>query len=274
MSKEKALKSINKVIKQVEDANFSQSKNEFDECVRNAEISIRAVFGPNSSQLLKFINFHNDFLAFHPQVYLLIDPSDLKEKLKGFLRSIKYEIENFWEDEKEHPKPIKFSTNKIFIIHGHDKGTKNTVARFLENIDLDPIILHEQPNEGKTLIEKLEKHLLDAGFAIALLTPDDVGAEASELESKLNEKNYEKFFKEILKPRARQNVIFELGLFIGALGRNKVCVLYVKNVEILSDYEGVLYIPLDKNDKWKSDLAKELETAGFKIDKSKLLKAI
>jgi len=186
----------------------------------------------------------------------LQQPSLFYFHLESFLRSIKYEIENFWEDEKEHPKPTKFSNNKIFIIHGHDEGTKEKVARFLMQMNLDPIILHEKPNEGKTIIEKFEKHSLDVGFAIALLTPDDVG------NSRVNEKN--------LTYRARQNVILELGYFIGKLGRKRVCALLGKDVEIPSDYSGILYIPLEE-ETWKFNLAKELKNAGFKIDMNKVI---
>jgi predicted nucleotide-binding protein len=187
------------------------------------------------------------------------------------LRSVKNEIETFWEDEgsvleEENPKIVKgtketsksrkFSKDKVFIIHGHDEGTKEKVARFLEKIELKPIILHEKPNEGQTIIEKFEKHSLDVGFAIALLTPDDVGNS--------------KLYKENLNYRARQNVILELGFFIGKLGRKRVCAMLGKDVEIPSDYSGILYISLEE-ETWQYKLAKELKTAGFQIDMNKVL---
>jgi predicted nucleotide-binding protein len=101
-------------------------------------------------------------------------------------------------------------TKKVFVVHGHDNEAKETVARFLERLKLEPIILHEQPNEGRTVIEKFEVHA-DVSFAVALLTPDDVGASASE--------------RAHLRPRARQNVVLELGYFLGKLKRNRVCAL-------------------------------------------------
>src|ERR1035438_6975181 len=70
-------------------------------------------------------------------------------------------------------------TKKVFVVHGHDDEAKEKVARFLERLKLEPIILHEQPNEGRTVIEKFEV-FADVGFAVVLLTPDDVGALASE----------------------------------------------------------------------------------------------
>ena len=135
---------------------------------------------------------------------------------------------------------------------------KQTVARFLEKLGLDVVILHEQPNEGKTIIEKLETHSSDVaiGYAVVLLTPDDVGKLASD--------------EGVTSPRARQNVILELGYFIGKLGRARVCALHSGGVETPSDYHGVIYIPLDEAGGWKLKLATELEAADFKIDRSKL----
>jgi len=146
---------------------------------------------------------------------------------------------------------IKNQQGKIFIIHGHDNGTKETVARFITKLGLKPIILHELPNEGRTIIEKFENSA-DVSYAIALLTPDDVGNE------KINPKN--------AKPRARQNVIFEFGYFIGKLGRKNVCAITKDEVEIPSDYTGVLYIPLDSLGAWKTKLIKEFKAVGIDID--------
>jgi len=139
----------------------------------------------------------------------------------------------------------------IFIVHGHDDGAKNTVARFLEKLGLKPIILHEQPDGGRTLIEKFE-HYSSVGFAVVLMTADDVGAPASRQDE--------------MRPRARQNVILELGFFMGKLGRGHVRALYTEGVEMPSDYEGVLYIPMDSNNAWRLRLAGELKSAGFAVD--------
>src|ERR1043166_794037 len=146
-------------------------------------------------------------------------------------------------------------TRKIFIVHGHDEGAREKVARFLEKLDLEPIILHEQPNKGRTIIEKFVDNA-DVAYAVVLMTADDIGGiRGSSLESQ--------------NPRSRQNVVFELGYFLGKLGRDRVCALYESTVEILSDYEGVLYIPLDASESWRHKLAKEFMAAGLSIDMNK-----
>ncbi len=148
-------------------------------------------------------------------------------------------------------KSTKKLSKKVFIIHGHDKTAKQTVARFVEHLGLTPVILHEQANRGRTLMEKVIDHSSDVHFAIALLTPDDVG------HSKKAKKN---------ENRARQNVIFELGLFIGILGRQKVIALCKKEVKPPSDYDGVVYISFDDNEGWKVKLANELKEVFKFID--------
>jgi len=140
--------------------------------------------------------------------------------------------------------------HKVFIVHGHDDGTKQTVARFLERLGLEAVILHEQPSRGRTLIAKLREEAADVGFAVVLMTPDDLGKAVDAAD---------------LNPRARQNVVFELAFFIGALGPAHVAALVSGNVELPSDYEGVVYIPLDRDD-WRRTLAKELLAAGYKFD--------
>ena len=143
----------------------------------------------------------------------------------------------------------------VFIVHGHDVAAKESTARFIEKIGLNPIVLHEQPNAGRTIVEKFENYS-NVGFAVALLTPDDIGS------VKGNAKD--------LKYRARQNVILELGYFMGKLGRGRVCALYKEGVEIPSDYQGVLYIPMDSAGAWKMQLAKEIKNAGIEVDLNKL----
>lgn len=146
-------------------------------------------------------------------------------------------------------------SNRVFLVHGHDNELKETTARFLEKLELKPIILHEQSSKGLTIIEKFEEYS-DVGFAVVLLTPDDHGNIISE--------------KEKLQKRARQNVIFELGYFIGKLGRKNVVGLVKDNIEIPSDYTGVIYIGVDNNDGWKMMLSKEMKAAGLKIDINKI----
>ena len=154
------------------------------------------------------------------------------------------------KDEKVQTKNEVKSNNKVFIVHGHDNGLKETVARLVENLGLEAIILHEKANGGKTIIEKLEANS-DVSFTIVLLTADDVGKEKSD---------------DTLKDRARQNVIAELGYFIGKLGRNKVCPLYVKGVDIPTDFMGVSYVEYDNGAGWKYTLGRELQEAGLNVN--------
>ncbi len=145
--------------------------------------------------------------------------------------------------------------NTVFLVHGHSEGVKEGVARYLERLNLKVIILHEQPNEGRTIIEKFVDYS-DVGFAIVLLTGDDRGGKL--------DLPYEKQI-----PRARQNVILELGYFLGKLGRKRVCALYQPGVEIPSDYQGVLFLVVDDASAWKLQLARELKAAGLPVDMNK-----
>lgn len=122
----------------------------------------------------------------------------------------------------------------------------------MEQIRIQPIILQEIPDEGHTVIEKFEYHADRVKFAVVLFTPDDVGALNSKIDS--------------AEPRPRQNVIFELGYFIGKLGRDRVRVLVKGEVAMLSDYSGVLRIAMDDNGGWKVSLVRELKNAGYAVD--------
>ena len=148
--------------------------------------------------------------------------------------------------------------NEVFIVHGRDHGAKETIAREVEKLGLKVVILHEQPNKGRTIIEKLEELAKSASFAIVLLTPDDFGA----LKDRIDNVN---------NPRARQNVVLELGYFIGKLGRERVCPIYKGEIELPSDLDGVLYIRMDEPGAWKQNLAQEMVSAGLPIDRSKIL---
>ncbi len=150
------------------------------------------------------------------------------------------------------------ASGDVFVVHGHDLKAKAEVARFIERAGLSAIILHEQPNAGRTIIEKFEAHGNAAGFAVILLTPDDIGGEPALVAVKL-------------RPRARQNVIAEMGWFAGRLGRSRVCVLKKGDVEVPSDFDSVAYTDMDDRGAWKAELARELEAAGFTVDWSKAM---
>lgn len=179
----------------------------------------------------------------------------IEENVKN--RLLEWALDNNVETETAKSKMEKDNKNmnkqysKVFIVHGHDGGLRDSVARLIERQDIKPIILFEQPNQGATIIEKFEKHS-DVSAAICLFTADDIGRSKNEEE---------------MKPRARQNVIFEAGFFIGKLGRENIIILADKGVEIPSDLQGVVYTDTTN---WKFDVLKELKAIGYTIDYNKL----
>jgi predicted nucleotide-binding protein len=158
------------------------------------------------------------------------------------------------EPKNETAESRRVLSRRVFVVHGHDDGPREAVARFLERIGFEPIILHEQANRGRTIIEKVEAHG-DAGFAVVLLTPDDEGCLKGETP----------------QPRPRQNVLLELGYFAGRLGRANVCALKVGDIELPSDFGGVVWEKFDVSGGWKLALARELRAAGFEVDGNKLV---
>lgn len=140
-------------------------------------------------------------------------------------------------------------SNRVFVVHGHDEGARELVARFIERLGLDAVILHERANRGMTIIEKIEANS-DVGFAVVLLTADDVGGQRDGT----------------MNPRARQNVLLELGYFLGKLGRGRVCALKRNEVEIPSDFAGVVWEQLDDGGGWRQRLVQELVAVGYDVD--------
>ena len=155
--------------------------------------------------------------------------------------------------------PTRTFGDEVFIVHGHDEAAKHAIARFVAKFDIEPTILDEQVNRGQTIIDKFEEHAGEAGFAIVLLTPDDVGKSKDETDDP--------------KPRARQNVILELGYFLCGLGHERVCVLYKEGVELPSDIHGILYMLMDNSDGWQLKLGQEMQAAGLPVDLNKLGKS-
>jgi len=148
------------------------------------------------------------------------------------------------------------ATGPIFVVHGHARAALHETVRVLERgTRRDVIVLREQPNAGRTILEKFEDHAAGVAFAVVLLTGDDQGGIRSSNATHL---------------RGRQNVVFELGFFFGKLGRDRVAVLLEEGVEQPSDIEGLVYITLDQPGAWKQALARELEAAGIPVDRSRI----
>lgn len=172
--------------------------------------------------------------------------------------------------EQKHPinevveeKPL---SKDIFIVHGHSEEMKQIVARVVTKLGLNPIILHEQANEGRTIIDKFEINAENIQFAIILLSGDDLAASVKDLEGV-----EEKDVRMKLEKRARQNVVFEMGYFAGKLGRNKLFYLLQDGVAKPGDLDGLVYTSYDAVGAWKFGLVKELKASGYDVDANKVL---
>jgi predicted nucleotide-binding protein len=271
LSAEEIDRAITKLRRRIEETNkldpsqVHYKDTKVDNVESNIRETIREVFGPHSREFTT----HCDHRIWHGGYRATDSDNQRQQKFAGgipqtvtMLEGLISRLEERREDlnssqESTIPKvEAVAATRRVFIVHGHDEGEKQAVARFLSKLQLEPIILHEQPNQGRTIIEKFEKHT-DVDFAVVLLTPDDRG--------------YPQGAPEAAKPRARQNVIFELGYFVGRLNRSRVCALYKGNVEILSDYDGVIYISMDDPQAWQLPLAREMKAAGIEIDLNAVL---
>ena len=183
---------------------------------------------------------------------------EAQKKLEVLFR----QLQDFdWETvptQNEENKEVKaINGKKVFIVHGHDSEAKITVARTLEHLGLEPQICHELPDKGKTIIEKLESIAPDVIYAIVLYTEDDIGRAKEKGESDN-------------QSRARQNVVFEHGLFIGAIGRERVCALVKGKIEKPGDIDGVVYIDMDEAGAWKLQLCNNMKAVGIDVDMNKL----
>jgi predicted nucleotide-binding protein len=171
-------------------------------------------------------------------------------RLNQAVKGLEEDLADVAEGPSTAPKlaPPQSNNDEIFIVHGRDSPAKIEVARLIERAGLKAIILHEQPNQGRTIIEKFEAHGGAAGFAVIVVTPDDVGG----------------LDQDHMQPRARQNVIGEMFWFAGRLGRDRVCALKKGDVEMPSDFAGVGYTEMDDRGAWKQELLRELQAAGYK----------
>lgn len=260
VSKAKAIERLQKLINEASELRPEEGHSmRLQKWLRDIDNSFYRLFGENSRQYSQI-----------PGSYTLT-PNGIRMHLNIMVSIVESTLDDvrwFWEDDgkerssignKESPAIDSKTANhksdadahRVFVIHGHNVAARETVARFLQELALQPVILHEQPNKGRTIIEKFEDYA-NVRFAVVLLTPDDVGARVDE-QSELN-------------PRARQNVILELGFFLGKLGRKSVCALKMRDVETPSDYDGVVYVDFDDAGAWKWILVRELKAAGFGID--------
>lgn len=236
--------------------------SDFQKWARSTDLALRNTFGDQHRNVDEFssISYSPIMVIAGTGDYQFQEPytAGLK-RAKALLYSMIEEIQEYWSDDgsfkdldlqTESEDMIKISTKSIFVIHGHDELAKESVARYISNLGFDPVILHEQGSCSLSMIEKFERHS-EACFAIALLTPDDVGGTVGNTQ---------------LKPRARQNVIFELGYFIGKLSRTRVCALTKGDIELPSDYKGVAFVHMDPAGAWRMQLVREMKASGLEVD--------
>ena len=244
------LKSIIDEIDELIALRSPSSTPKFNAWESKARRFIAKKYGEESMEFKDF-----NFIYFSSGSY---DYDDQVEDCKDGLETAKALLLTFIEDFEANSleaSPGNTTSNdsfaRIFIVHGHDGELKQSVARIVEQQGLKAIILSEQANKGRTIIEKFEDYS-DVGGAICLFTADDYGrAKADKTDN----------------TRARQNVVLETGYFMGKLGRDHVVLLADKGIEMPSDLSGVVYTDTAK---WEIDLLKELKAMGYTVDFNKL----
>ena len=239
--------------------NIDSDAPEFTTWQTKVQRFLAKYYGPDSKELKDFM-----MQAFWPTVigYSTTNADYIRgcqEGLKHSQAVFKVYIEEMEDDSDSDslaslvnmsPKTLN-NLSDVFIVHGHNEALKQSVARLIEKQGINAIILHEQPNKGATIIEKFE-HNSNVGAAICLFTADDNGRAIAE---------------EQLKKRARQNVVFEAGFFMGSLGRDHVIILAERGVELPSDLKGVVYTDTSS---WQLDVLRELRAMGFSVDYNKI----
>ncbi|MEN6637028.1 MAG: nucleotide-binding protein [Clostridiaceae bacterium] len=195
---------------------------------------------------------------FHPGGYPCTQEAEVrawergKSELKILLQMMIKDCEITFSGEEVQPKNVNSmkknepSKSKIFIVHGHDDKLKFEVAEWLHSLEIEPIILHLQPNAGLgSILGKIEANA-DVAAAIVLFTADDKGNAKTE---------------KVLNSRARQNVVFEAGYFVGKLGPEHVIIIHEPTVELPGDLSGIIYTSTEAQ--WKEDIRKELNHMGI-----------
>jgi energy-coupling factor transporter ATP-binding protein EcfA2 len=241
------------------------SSGKSTEWAQNVQSALRRLYGAKSEQLKAFSAVQYGPIMFTSDTPDSVFERAFMEGVKSAQAIIRSAVREFEDYELQSPggglqsgemlqsEAAERPSRRIFVFHGHDNEMKEAVARFLERLGFDAIILYERASGGDTIMEKVERNF-DVQYAVILLSPDDIGA--------VNNKPGE------LQPRARQNVVLELGYFIGRLGRSGVCAVVNGPLEIPSDFDGVVYVPY-KGEDWKIQLVKELKHRGFAIDANK-----
>jgi predicted nucleotide-binding protein len=211
------------------------------------------ILGGEAAEEYRIAAANHDFVLVNVYARNDLKRPDLDREIT-ILQSIKYRLYT-WVPRSDVMSPgFNAQTSQdapIFIVHGSDTLRAESVAHTVTSATgRRTIILRDEPNLGRTLIEKFEQHAAEVSYAIIVLTADDKGSRADETDT---------------RPRGRQNVIFEMGYFFGFIGRGNVSVLLRPGVEKPSDMAGIAYITFDDNRAWKAELLRELRHAGFDV---------
>lgn len=255
-------------LKAIDPAKVSYNDPIIDRIESDIRATVLEVFGSKSPEYDEHkyfsINqgpFYADETDQETQLHFQEEYPRAVELITGLIKRLREKQEDLESIVSETPTTMSRSnTKKVFIVHGRDEELKSIIARFIEKLELEAIILSEQPSQGKTIIEKFETNS-DVFSAVILLSPDDIGCLQTEYQA--NPAN--------LKPRARQNALIELGYFIGKLGRKNVFAVCKGELELPSDLHGIIYIPFDNTEGWKLKIAKELKSAGLSVDMNKVI---
>jgi predicted nucleotide-binding protein len=223
--------------------------HEYNSWVAKVDTVLLTIFGKNSPVYEMYKKNEN---------YKVLgnDSDKFENQISKILGAITAGIEllSFMSNQSKEEDKFK-GNNKVFIVHGHDEQLKNQTSVFLSSLGLEPIVLHRQADEGMTVIEKFEKHS-NVGFAFVLLTPDDIGYPVKEEQESDQDRSKE--------ARARQNVIFEFGYFVGKLGRGRVCCLYKEGVTLPNDVSGYLYKKVNQDiEEVAFSILKDLKAVGI-----------
>lgn len=235
-----------------------------------SEIFKQAFDIPNNEYQYGFVRRGQAMIITGNEDWMKEDHDEINDKIsyiETFIQKIPLLPSAVEDNLPKKDEPEKVDKKKVFIVHGHNDALKTKVARVVEQMGLKAIILHEQEDYGKTVIEKFEENAEDVGFAIILLTADDRAVSHADLKKEDKEKDY----KAIYRNRARQNVIFEMGFFVGKLGRAHVFELQEEGIEEPSDLKGIIYTPVDEEDMWRFKLAKRLKAVGYEVNTDVLL---
>lgn len=264
---------LRELLLQSESATYSWVKDGTDaEWNRRVKAALRRLFGEDSEHVASFAKINYTPIVFGdttPDSTWVDSYLSGMKRAQALIRAAISEAEDYEiraESSDDAPTVVvsplldgegidrgtsnRVPSNQVFLVHGHDGEMTESVARFIERLGLQPIVLSEQANAGDTVIEKFERRS-DVSFAVILLSPDDIGASRKEPEN--------------LQSRARQNVVLELGYFLGSLGRRRVCPIVRGRLELPSDLHGLVYVTFD-GDAWKIELVKELKAAGIEVD--------